>query len=234
MAEQRDALGGLQRGFVLALLMIFALLAVPLRSYVQPLIIMSAIPFGLIGAVWGHAFLGLNVSIMSMFGLVALTGVVVNDSLIMVDFINRAKGVHAGVARMAREAGAAPGNRRDFEAGGLARAVREAGVHRFRPILLTSLTTFFGLAPLMWDRSLDASFMVPMAVSLGFGVLFATFITLILVPTAYMILDDIGRTTRGIFGRYEPAGLTPASADRTPEKTRERAGERAWARSSIR
>ena len=211
MAEQRDALGGLQRGFVLALLMIFALLAVPLRSYVQPLIIMSAIPFGLIGAVWGHAFLGLNVSIMSMFGLVALTGVVVNDSLIMVDFINRARGVHADVERMARQAGAAPGNRRDFEAAGLALAVREAGVHRFRPILLTSLTTFFGLAPLMWNRSLDASFMVPMAVSLGFGVLFATFITLILVPTAYMILDDIGRTTRGIFGRYEPARLTPAS-----------------------
>ena len=92
MAEQRDALGGLQRGFTLALLMIFALLAVPLRSYVQPLIIMSAIPFGLVGAVWGHVFLGLNVSIMSMFGLVALTGVVVNDSLIMVDFINRARG----------------------------------------------------------------------------------------------------------------------------------------------
>ena len=104
---QRDALGGLQRGFTLALLMIFALLAVPLRSYVQSLIIiMSAIPFGLIGAVWGHVFLGLNVSsIMSMFGLVALTGVVVNDSLIMVDFINRARGVHADVGRLARQAG---------------------------------------------------------------------------------------------------------------------------------
>ncbi len=201
MAEQRDALGGLQRGFVLALLMIFALLAVPLRSYVQPLIIMSAIPFGLIGAVWGHALLGLDVSIMSMFGLVALTGVVVNDSLIMVDFINRARGVHADVGRLSREAGAGPADRRDFETAGLALAVREAGVHRFRPILLTSLTTFFGLAPLMWNESLDAAFMVPMAVSLGFGVLFATVITLVLVPTAYMILDDAGRAVRGILGR---------------------------------
>ena len=147
MAEQRDVLGGLQRGFVLALLLIFALLAVPLRSYVQPLIIMSAIPFGLIGAVWGHIFLGLDVSMMSMFGLVAVTGVVVNDSLIMVDFINRARAVHTGVGRMARQAGGGPPDRRAFESAGLALAVREAGVHRFRPILLTSLTTFVGLAP---------------------------------------------------------------------------------------
>ena len=174
MAEQRDVLGGLQRGFVLALLLIFALLAVPLRSYVQPLIIMSAIPFGLIGAVWGHIFLGLDVSMMSMFGLVAVTGVVVNDSLIMVDVINRARAVHTDVGRMARQAGGGPADRRAFESAGLALAVREAGVQRFRPILLTSLTTFFGLAPLMWNRSFDAAFMVPMAVSLGFGVLFAT------------------------------------------------------------
>ena len=199
MAEQRDALGGLQRGFTLALLMIFALLAVPLKSYVQPLIIMSAIPFGLVGAVWGHVFLGLDVSIMSMFGLVALTGVVVNDSLIMVDFINRARAVHSDVGRMARQAGARPADRWTFETAGLALAVREAGVHRFRPIVLTSLTTFFGLAPLMWNESLDAAFMVPMAVSLGFGVLFATLVTLVLVPTMYMILDDIGRAVRGIF-----------------------------------
>ena len=207
MAEQRDALGGLQRGFTLALLMIFALLAVPLRSYVQPLIIMSAIPFGLVGAVWGHVLLGLNVSIMSMFGLVALTGVVVNDSLIMVDFINRARSAHAGVGRLVRQAGGVPADRQDFETAGLTLAVREAGAHRFRPILLTSLTTFFGLAPLMWNRSLDASFMVPMAVSLGFGVLFATGITLVLVPTAYMILDDAGRTMRRVFGGHEPAAV---------------------------
>ena len=205
MAEQRDVLGGLQRGFVLALLLIFALLAVPLRSYVQPLIIMSAIPFGLIGAVWGHIFLGLDVSMMSMFGLVAVTGVVVNDSLIMVDVINRARAVHTDVGRMARQAGGGPADRRAFESAGLALAVREAGVQRFRPILLTSLTTFFGLAPLMWNKSFDAAFMVPMAVSLGFGVLFATLITLILVPTSYMILDDVGRALRRTVGRREPA-----------------------------
>ena len=221
MAEQRDAVGGLQRGFVLALLTIFALLAVPLRSYVQPLIIMTAIPFGLIGAVWGHVFLGLNVSMMSMFGLVALTGVVVNDSLIMVDFINRARAVHANVGRMVRQAGGGATDRRQFETAGLALAVREAGVSRFRPILLTSLTTFFGLAPMMWDRSFDTAFMVPMAVSLGFGVLFATFITLILVPTSYMILDDAGRALRRAFGRgdraVEPAPAEPAPAGAVPE-----------------
>ena len=136
-------------------------------------------------------------SMMSMVGLVALTGVVVNDSLIMVDFINRARAVHTGVERMARQAGGGPTDWREFESAGLALAVREAGVRRFRPILLTSLTIFLGLAPLMWNKSFDAAFMVPMAVSLGFGVLFATFITLILVPTSYMILDDFGRTMRG-------------------------------------
>ena len=223
MAEQRDAVGGLQRGFVLALLMIFALLAVPLKSYVQPLIIMSAIPFGLIGAVWGHIFLDLNVSMMSMFGLVALTGVVVNDSLIMVDFINRARATHTDVGRMAQQAGGGPTDGRQFETTGLALAVREAGVYRFRPILLTSLTTFFGLAPLMWNKSFDAAFMVPMAVSLGFGVLFATFITLILVPTSYMILDDIGRTMRGMFGRRDPAPEPPAGA--LPEGSAARVAE---------
>ena len=181
-AEQVDAVAGLQRGFILALLLIFALLAVPLRSYVQPLIIMSAIPFGLVGAVWGHFIMGLDVTMMSMFGLVALSGVVVNDSLIMVDFINRRRRLHMDIAL----------------------AVREAGVNRFRPILLTSLTTFVGLVPLMTSKSFDAAFMKPMAVSLAFGVLFATFITLMLVPTAYLILDDIQRMTRRLFGRTDP------------------------------
>ena len=223
MAEQRDVLGGLQRGFVLALLLIFALLAVPLRSYVQPLIIMTAIPFGLIGAVWGHIFLGLDVSMMSMFGLVAVTGVVVNDSLIMVDFINRARAVHAGVGRMAQQAGGGPTDRRAFDSAGLALAVREAGVQRFRPILLTSLTTFFGLAPLMWNQSFDAAFMVPMAVSLGFGVLFATFITLILVPTSYMILDDLGRGMRRVAG-LQP--IMPSAEITTQPADPERSGTR--------
>ena len=184
-AEQVDAVAGLQLGFILALLMIFGLLAVPLRSYVQPIIIMSAIPFGLVGAVWGHFFMGLDVTMMSMFGLVALSGVVVNDSLIMVDFINRNRSRHVDIAV----------------------AVREAGVNRFRAILLTSLTTFFGLAPLMTESSFNAAFMKPMAVSLAFGVLFATFITLMLVPTAYMILDDIERLMRTLFGRTEPVDV---------------------------
>ena len=178
-AEQRDAVAGLQTGFVVALFAIFALLAIPLKSYVQPLIIMSAIPFGLVGAVWGHMLLGYDVSLMSMFGLVALTGVVVNDSLIMVVFINAKRQEHVD----------------------LPTAVREAGVRRFRPILLTSLTTFFGLVPLLLERSMQAAFLIPMAVSLAFGVLFATVITLVLVPTAYMILDDLGRGMHRLVGR---------------------------------
>ena len=188
-AEQEEAVGGLVTGFMIALLAIFALLAVPLKSYLQPLIIMGAIPFGLVGAVWGHMFLGLNVSFMSMFGLVALSGVVVNDSLVMVTFINRKRALHTG----------------------LNTAIREAGVARFRPILLTSLTTFFGLLPLMLERSVDAAFLQPMAVSLAFGVVFATFITLMLVPTAYLIVEDIRRVARKLaFGRGEPDAGAPA------------------------
>ena len=156
--------------------------------------------------------MGLDVTMMSTFGFVALTGVVVNDSLVMVHFINRARKVHAyaDVGRKVRQTGGQPRDRREFESTGLQLAIREAGSNRFRPILLTSLTTFFGLAPLMLARSLPAAFLVPMAVSLAFGVLFATFITLILVPTAYLILDDLQRTLRRIFGRGEPAYVLEA------------------------
>ena len=171
--ELRDSTSGLTQGFVVALLVIYLLLAVPLKSYSQPLIIMSAIPFGLVGATWGHLIMGKDISLLSMFGLVALAGVVVNDSLVMVDFINRFR----------------------RQAGSLARAVREAGVARFRPILLTSLTTFFGLLPLMLETSLQAQFLIPMAISLAFGVVFSTFITLMLVPAGYIILDDL----KGLF-----------------------------------
>jgi multidrug efflux pump subunit AcrB len=175
-AEQRDTMGGLIRGFALALLFIFALLAIPLRSYMQALLIMMAIPFGIIGAVWGHALMGVNLTIMSMFGVVALAGVVVNDSLVMVDFINRQ--VNSG--------------------GDLAQAIRQAGVSRFRPILLTSLTTFAGLSPLMLEKSMQAKFLIPMAISLAFGVIFATPITLILVPSGYLVLADLrGLASRG-------------------------------------
>ena len=183
-AEQQDAIGGLQIGFTLALFAIFALLAIPLKSYVQPLIIMSAIPFGLVGAVWGHIIVGVHISLMSTMGIVALSGVVVNDSLVMVDFINR--------------------NRR--RAGSLLAAVQAAGAARFRPILLTSLTTFAGLAPLLFEQSTQADFLKPMAISLAFGVMFATFITLVLVPTSYMILEDVRWVLRRLLRRPEPAG----------------------------
>ena len=188
-AEQADAVGGLRQGFVLALLLIYALLAIPLRSYVQPLIIMAAIPFGFVGAVWGHVVMGIDMTMVSMFGLVALAGVVVNDSLIMVDFINNA------LARPGAPAGRADDSGRRSR---LLHAIREAGGIRFRPILLTSLTTFAGLSPLMLDRSMQAMFLVPMAVSLAFGVLFATLVTLILVPVAYLILDDVRQWTNRI------------------------------------
>ena len=193
-AVQQESIEGLQVGFVVALFGIFALLAIPLKSYVQPLIIMSAIPFGLVGAIWGHMALGLDVTMFSMMGLVALSGVVVNDSLIMVAFINRRRQRHVDIPT----------------------AVREAGVARFRPILLTSITTFVGLAPLMIDRSFEAAFLIPMAVSLAFGVLFATFITLVLVPTWYLILEDVRRGARLIFGSSEPDTSAPVGATGEP------------------
>ena len=198
-AEQQDAMGSLQTGLALSLLMIFGLLAVPLRSYVQPLIIMGAIPFAFLGAFWGHLLLGLDLSFTSLLGLVALTGVVVNDSLIMVDFINRAR-VQPSDAT-------------------LGQAIRQAGSRRFRPILLTSLTTFVGLCPMMLDRSTQAAFFVPMAVSLAFGVLFATFITLLLVPVSYLILEDLQRLLRRLSAPVMPR-LGRASRNRHRSRLR--------------
>ncbi|TNF71099.1 MAG: efflux RND transporter permease subunit [Acidobacteria bacterium] len=191
--QQRETLTGLARGFVIALLVIYALLAIPFKSYFQPLIVMSAIPFGLIGAVWGHVVLGMDLAILSMFGIVALTGVVVNDSLVMVDFINRS--FRQGVP--------------------LTEAIRTAGSSRFRPILLTSLTTFAGLTPLLLERSMQARFLIPMAVSLAFGVLFATFITLILVPSLYAIQEDIRGASRRLWRSLK--GESPDPASLTPE-----------------
>ena len=168
--EQRDTLGSLFKNFALALFVVYVLLAVPFKSYLQPLIIMSAIPFGFTGAVIGHIIMGMNLAVLSIIGIVALSGVVVNDSLVMVDFINRYK----------REDG-----KTSLE------AALAAGPRRFRPILLTSITTFVGLFPLLIEKSVQAQFLVPMAISLAYGVLFATLITLILVPTSYLIIDDI-------------------------------------------
>lgn len=180
--EQRDSISGLASGFAVASLAIFTLLAIPLKSYVQPLIIMTAIPFGVVGAIWGHIFMGINLTILSMFGIVALTGVVVNDSLVLVDFINR---------------------RRRAEVS-LAAAVREAGRARFRPILLTSMTTFLGLTPLLLEKSLQAQFLIPMAVSLAFGVVFATSISLLIVPAVYLIIEDATHVIATLRGEREP------------------------------
>ena len=156
-------------GLLFSLFGIYALLAVSLRSYLQPIIIMGVIPFGFIGAVFGHMLLGLPISNLSLFGILALAGVVVNDSLILVDFVNKA--VAAGVSKPD--------------------AVVEAGMRRFRAILLTSLTTFFGLLPIVTETSTQAQFIIPMAVSLAFGILFATVITLLLIPCLYIVLDDL-------------------------------------------
>jgi multidrug efflux pump subunit AcrB len=177
--EQRDAMASLGRGFLLALIMIYALMAIPFKSYAQPLIVMLAIPFGLVGAIWGHLIMGLNLTILSMFGLVALTGVVVNDSLVLVDFVNQRRRKGTPVVD----------------------AIREAGEARFRPILLTSMTTFAGLTPLLLEKSVQAQFLIPMATSLAFGVVFSTVISLMLVPAGYMILEDLKAVPRRLLGR---------------------------------
>ena len=155
-------------GAFLALFLIYALMAIPLKSYSQPLIIMSVIPFGIIGALVGHWIIGIEVSMMSFFGIIALSGVVVNDSLILVDFVNREQ--RLGIP--------------------LTQAIMDAASKRFRAIVLTSLTTFFGLIPIVLEPSLQAKIVIPMAVSLAFGILFATVITLFLIPILYLILSD--------------------------------------------
>ena len=187
--SQAEVQHDLVKGALFALFLIYALMAIPLRSYAQPLIIMSVIPFGTIGALVGHLLLGIQVSMMSFFGIIALAGVVVNDSLILVDFVNRERKM--GVP--------------------LAQAVRDAASKRFRAILLTSLTTFFGLIPIVLEKSLQAQIVIPMAASLAFGILFATVITLFLIPALYMVLDDFKRWWREAWrhvmpGRKRPAG----------------------------
>ncbi|UCG14318.1 MAG: efflux RND transporter permease subunit [Deltaproteobacteria bacterium] len=170
-ADRRESMQSLMRGMMLALIVIYAMLAVPFNSYIQPIIIMISIPFGIVGAVVGHLIMGYSLSVMSMFGVVALAGVVINDSLVLIEFANRK------------------------QRGGLGthQAIREAGIHRFRPILLTSLTTFGGLAPMIFETSRQARFLIPMAISLGFGIVFATMIILVLVPSLYLVVDDIKR-----------------------------------------
>jgi len=168
-ADLSDSMKSLFMGLMLAMLVVYALLAIPFKSYIQPLIIMVSIPFGIVGAIFGHLLMGYGLSVMSLFGIVALSGVVVNDSLILINFANRLR---------------ARGK-------DLHDAIHTAAISRFRPILLTSLTTFGGLTPIMLETSRQARFMIPMAISLGFGVLFATLITLVLVPCFYLAVEDL-------------------------------------------
>ncbi len=167
--EQNESLGSIFKNFFIAMIVVYTLLAIPFRSYLQPLIVMGAIPFGLTGAVIGHIIMGQNLTILSLIGIVALAGVVVNDALVLVDFINRYR----------------------LDGHTVKEAILEAGPRRFRPILLTSLTTFFGLLPLLVEKSVQAKFLIPMAISLAFGVLFATLITLVFVPSAYLFVEKI-------------------------------------------
>ncbi|MFH1573831.1 MAG: efflux RND transporter permease subunit, partial [Acidobacteriota bacterium] len=167
--ETRDSVSSLLNGFVYALIAIFCLLAAQFRSYAQPLIVMCAIPIGMMGAIWGHVVMGLPLTLLSLFGIVALSGIVVNDSLVLIDFINRA----AASGMSAYD------------------AVVYGGRARFRAIILTSATTVAGLAPLLIERSLQAQFLIPMAISLAFGLMAATVLTLLITPCLYLALADI-------------------------------------------
>jgi multidrug efflux pump subunit AcrB len=171
--EQRESFGTLFYGLIGILFIIYGLLAIPLKSYVQPFIVMSIIPFSPAGAIIGHWIMGMNLTILSLMGMLALTGVVVNDSLVLVDYINkkRLQGVK------------------------LFDAVKQAGVARFRPVILTSLTTFVGLLPLIFEKSTQAQFLIPMAVSLGFGIMFATLVTLFLIPVLYLLIANITKNS---------------------------------------
>jgi len=166
-ADMRESTSTLWGGFVIAMFVIYALLAVAFGSYVQPLIVMGAIPFGVVGAVIGHILLGYDLSLVSLMGVIALSGVVLNDSLIMIDHANRKRSMKSALE-----------------------AIHEAGLRRFRPILLTTLTTFGGLTPIILETSRQAYQLIPMAISLGFGIVFATAIILVIVPCLYMILED--------------------------------------------
>jgi multidrug efflux pump subunit AcrB len=167
--EQRESFGHLGMGFAGAIFVIFALLAIPFRSYLQGLIVLSAVPFGFVGAIIGHLVMGYGLSFVSMMGMVALAGVVVNDNLILVDTINRLR----------------------REGMPLLEAVSEGPTRRFRPVILTSLTTFCGLAPMIFEKSVQARFMIPMALSLGFGILYTTLIALVVVPSLYLIVERV-------------------------------------------
>lgn len=170
-ADQRESVQGLMKGLLGAIVLIYVILAIPFKSYGQPLIIMISIPFGIVGAVIGHLLMGYSLSVISIFGIVALSGVVVNDSLVLIDYFNQKRAQGLSVHD----------------------SIMEAGMQRFRPVVLTTLTTFGGLMPMIFETSRQARFLIPMAISLGFGILFATGITLLLIPSITMILEDCGK-----------------------------------------
>ena len=167
-ADMRESTSSLWGSFLMALLIIYALLALAFKNYVQPFIVLTAIPFGIVGAVIGHILLGYDLSLVSLMGMIALSGVVVNDSLIMVDHANKVRK-----------------NTTVYD------AIHESGIRRFRPIILTTLTTFGGLTPIILERSSQAFYLIPMAISLGFGIVFATAIILIIVPCLYLVFEDL-------------------------------------------
>ena len=169
-AETQESMSSLKLYGFFSMLLIYVLLAIPFRSYSQPLLVMAVIPFGAAGALYGHLMMGYGLSVMSIMGIVALAGVVVNDSLILVDFANRQR----------REKKMSAHD-----------AIISAGIRRFRPILLTTLTTFGGLAPMVFETSRQAQFIAPMAVSLGFGILFTTFVCLLVLPALYIMLSNV-------------------------------------------
>lgn len=195
-ADFAEAMEGLTKGFGIAMFVMFGMLAIPLKSYWKPTIILSAVPFGMVGAVWGHALLGLDLSFLSMCGMVALAGVVVNDGLVLVAFVNKKSRTH----------------------GSLKEAVQFAGEARFRAIVLTSLTTAAGVTPLIVEKSLQAQFLIPMAVALAAGVLFATMVTLVLVPALYLILEDVRTAFRWLLrgeGPQQRQSITAAAGQET-------------------
>lgn len=190
-ADMRDSIDSFYYTCTIAAVIIFVLLAIPFRSYVQPLIVMTAIPFAIVGAVIGHIIMGFSLSMISIMGIIALSGVVINDGLVMVDYANRLR----------------------LEGAMATEAVKLAGIRRFRPILLTTLTTFGGLAPMIFETSRQARFLVPMAISLGYGILFGTLITLVLVPCLYLAVEDAKHLGIAIKRLYFPAPEAKVTSD---------------------
>ncbi len=189
-ADIKESMRALIGGFALAMIISYALLSIPFRSYTQPLVVMMAIPFGIVGAVLGHLLMGYSMSIISLMGIIALSGVVVNDSLILISYANKLRGEGLSAEE----------------------AIHKAGVRRFRPILLTTMTTYGGLAPMIFETSRQARFMIPMAISLGYGIVFATLITLVLVPSLYLLVEDAQSALARVMVRLRRSGSSDTEA----------------------